>query len=79
MYKKFLGGLIGVFVRNELSHIVHHVPNDNEDSIWIKLKKECIGTDKDIYIGTYYVSPVNSKGGNSKDFGAALKRGNFSL
>ena len=37
--KRILGGGIGVFVRNELSHIVHCVPNDNEDSIWIKLKK----------------------------------------
>ncbi len=31
------------------------VPNTCADSIWIKIKKE------EIYLGTYYVSPANSK------------------
>ena len=68
---KMHGG-IGVFVRNELSHIVQYVPNNNEDSIWIKLKKEVFGSEEDLYIGTYYVSPENSKGKSSNDFGEAL-------
>ena len=35
---KIEGG-IGVFVRTEISHLVQAVPNKNNDSIWIKLKK----------------------------------------
>ena len=31
--------------------------NDNEDSIWIKLKKEKFGGKNYIFLGTYYVSP----------------------
>ena len=68
---KMHGG-IGVFVRHELSHIVQHVPNKNEDSIWIKMKKDIIGTEEDLYLGTYYFRPENSKGKSSKDFGEAL-------
>ncbi len=46
----------------------------SEDSIWVKLKKEFIGTSEDVYIGTYYVSPENSKSksGTKHDFGALL-------
>ena len=65
-------GGIGVFVRHELSHIVQHVPNKNEDSIWIKMKKDIIGTEEDLYLGTYYFSPENSKGKSSNDFGETL-------
>ena len=50
---KIAGG-IGVFVRNEISHLVELVPNTCEDSIWIKIKGD------EIYVGTYYVSPSNS-------------------
>ena len=51
---KIAGG-IGVYVKNELSHLVEVVPNLCADSIWIKMKNE------EIYLGTYYVSPSNSK------------------
>ena len=57
--KKFRGpkiaGGIGVFVRSGLSHLVELVPNKYVDSIWIKIKGE------EIYLGTFYVSPANSK------------------
>ena len=53
---KIAGG-IGVFVRNEISHLVQVVPNKNKDSIWIKLRKNTIAESDDIlYIGTYYGS-----------------------
>ena len=46
---KIAGGL-GVFVREEIDHLVQVVPNNNEDSIWIKLKKEASNEKEDIYI-----------------------------
>ena len=57
---KIAGG-VGVFVREELDHLVDVVPNDNKDSIWIRLKKELSWENKDIYLGTFYVSPYNTK------------------
>ena len=57
---KIAGG-IAVFVRQEVEHLVQVLENSNEDSIWIKLKKEKFGGKNDIYIGTYYVSPEGKK------------------
>ena len=57
--KKFNGpkiaGGIGVYVKKELRHLVQVVANSCEDSIWIKVLKE------NLYIGTYYISPYNTK------------------
>ena len=55
---KIAGG-IAVFARKEISHMVKYVPNNHEDSIWVKLCKEETGETKDIYIGTCYISPPN--------------------
>ena len=30
---------------------------ENQDSIWVKLKKELSGEENDIFIGTYYINP----------------------
>ena len=42
--KKFGGpkiaGGIGVYVKNEISHLVQVAPNSCDDSIWIKIKNE---------------------------------------
>ena len=64
---KIAGG-IGVFVRNEISHLVQVVPNKNKDSIWIKLRKNTIAESDDIYIGAYYGSPSKYKGDSTSDF-----------
>ena len=37
------------------------MPNDNEDSIWVKIRNKSKGKTEDLYIGTYYVSPPNNK------------------
>ena len=71
--KKFKGpkiaGGIGVFVRQELSHIVQVVPNNNNDSIWVKVNKKFLHGEHDLYIGTYYGSPTNSTGNtNTENF-----------
>ena len=50
---------IGVFVKKEISHLVEPIPNDNEDSIWVRLKPELTKYSESIYLGTFYVSPAN--------------------
>ena len=73
--KKFKGpkiaGGLGIFVREEIDHLIQVVPNNNDDSIWIKLKKEASNEKEDIYLGTYYVSPYNKKR-KSYDFFTAV-------
>ena len=73
--KKFKGpkiaGGIGVFVREEVDHLVQVVDNNNDDSIWIKIKKQ-VSTDEDVYLGTYYVSPDNSQSRKNYDFFTAI-------
>ena len=70
--KKFKGpkiaGGIGVFVREEIDHLVQVVGNSNEDSIWVKINKENFDGKNDVYLGTYYVSPDNSKERNKKKY-----------
>ena len=50
-------GGIAVFVRENLVELFSTVNSDNEDIVWVKIKKEKSGENNDIYIGTYYVSP----------------------
>ena len=68
---KVAGG-IDVFVREEIDHLVQVVDNNNEDSIWIKIKKEVSKEKEDIYLGTYYVSPGNNKNKKNYDFFSAV-------
>ena len=68
---KIAGG-IGIFVRKRISHIVQAVPNKNDDSIWIRLKKQFIQEPNDVYIGTYYISPSKRKDESSSDFFTSL-------
>ena len=42
--------------------------NSNNDSIWIKLKKEFLQENNDVYIGTYYGSPTKRKAVNCDFF-----------
>ena len=69
--KKFKGpkiaGGLGVFIKKEIGQLVQLIPSDNQDSIWIKLKKELTNEKEDIYIGTFYVSP-RKKTNNHTDF-----------
>ena len=69
--KKFKGpkipGGIAVFVREEIYHLVKVVENKNEDSIWIKISNEN-SDGENVYLGTFYVSPDNSKDRNRKNY-----------
>ena len=58
-----VSGGVAVFARNHLVQIVQLMPNNNIDSIWIKLKTSNHSSDN-IFIGTYYVSPENQKNKN---------------
>ena len=51
-----------------MNHLVQVVDNKNEDSIWVKIKKENFDGENDLYIGTYYISPDNSKERNKKNY-----------
>ena len=62
-----MGGGIAVFVRNEIKHMIKFVPNTNQESIWIKIKKEEIEEAHDIYIGTVYISPNENNENNSEE------------
>ena len=55
-----IGGGIAVFVREEMGDLARVVPNTNENSIWIQIKKESEGG-RDVFIGSYYVSPETKK------------------
>ncbi len=57
---------IAVFVKEEIKNIVHFVPMDNEDVIWVKIRKEDTGRNKDVYIGTCYLNPSQAKATDRK-------------
>ena len=54
-------GGIAVFVREHTAKLFSVMDVENQDSIWLKLKKEISGEANDIYIGTYYISPPKGK------------------
>ena len=83
---KIAGG-IAVFIKENLFNLAHVVPNTNENSIWIKIKSK-IAKGNDLFIGSYYVSPENSKckhdlfailqeAGSFKDKGDIIIQGDF--
>ena len=51
-----ISGGIGLFVKGHVSHLVEVIPNNNDDSIWVRIKNEKNSL-HDIYLGTFYVSP----------------------
>ena len=52
-----IGGGIAVFIKQNLANNFKLIPNDNEDSIWIRTS---MGTDE-THIGFYYCSPESSE------------------
>ena len=55
-----ISGGIAVFAKENLFDSTHVVPNTNENSIWIQLKGGSVGG-RDLFVGSYYVSPENKK------------------
>ena len=54
-------GGIALFCKENISK--HFIPTkrENKNVLWVKIKKEFIGWNKDIYIGTVYLSPTGNK------------------
>ena len=53
-------GGIAVFVKNHMSNLLTPVQTDDDNTIWVKIKKEIAKADFDVYIGTHYMSPSNT-------------------
>ena len=51
---------LAVFVKNEKGQMIKCVPSGDNDSIWIKIKKEESGELEEIYIVTTYLSPTQT-------------------
>ena len=45
-------------MKDHLSNLFSEVYSDQEDTDWMKIKKERARVDRDVYIGTHYVSPM---------------------
>ena len=64
--KRTFGGL-SVYVNQKLSEGISYVPTENKNAIWCKLDKTFFNFQKDIYLGTVYLSPSNFERSNSVD------------
>ena len=63
-----LSGGIGVFIKDKFKNLIQALTNSNEDSIWLKIKKDLCEENEDILVGSYYVSPENKKNSGKVDF-----------
>ena len=61
-------GGIAVYINNRIKEGILYIPTQNENIIWCKLKKEFFQIDKDIYLGTVYLSPGNYEKSQNADY-----------
>ena len=54
-------GGIALFSKEHISEFLAPIQNDNKDVIWVKIKKELLGEERDIYLATIYISPNGNK------------------
>ena len=59
-------GGIAVFVKDHLVKLFSVLELGNDDAIWVKLKKELIGEERDIYIATCYFNPPKEQANERK-------------
>ena len=59
------GGL-ALFAKPEIFKFITPINNTNEDTIWIRIKKEILDQKQDIYIGTVYLPPHKNNNDSSK-------------
>ena len=67
-----ISGGIGIFVKEEYKHLIQEIPNKNQDSIWIKIKREACDELEDIFLGSFYISPEGKKSVTKPDFFTSL-------
>ena len=56
---KICGG-IAIFAKDDIFDLTHVVPNYNENSIWIKIKKRS-NCEKDLFIGSYHAQKIKNR------------------
>ena len=64
-------GGIAIFVRDNLIKLFTIIKSGNEDTVWVKIKKEFTGMGRDIFVCTCYFSPA--KGANNSQVCARLE------
>jgi hypothetical protein len=50
------GGL-AIFIKENITKYFSEIKTDDENTIWLKMKKELVGGEEDIFLGTSYLSP----------------------
>ena len=64
------GGGLAYFAKPNISKYVTPINNTNQDTIWIKIKKDILDKQHDIYVGTVYLPPhKNNSDSSKKNFG----------
>ena len=53
-------GGMAFFIRESVSKLITNVGNNNDETMWLKIKKERSGEHEDIYIGLVYFNPSKS-------------------
>ena len=61
-------GGIALFSKVHISKFIIPIQNDNKDVIWVKVEKELLGEERDIYLGSIYLSPTGNKESTAKIF-----------
>ena len=54
-------GGVAIFIKESIADLFELVSMGNEDTIWVKAKKEVTGEERDIYIRTCYFNPAQTK------------------
>ena len=58
---------LSLFINQKLAKGVTYTPSENKNIIWCRLDKTYFNFQKDIYLGTVYLSPPNYKRNNGED------------
>ena len=72
-----LPGGLSVYVNQKLAKGVSYIPSENKNIIQCKLDKTYFNFQKDIYLGTVYLSPPNYERNSSEDLIGELEEGMF--
>ena len=60
------GGGLAYFAKPNISKYVTPINNTNQDTIWIKIKKDILDKQHDTYVGTVYLPPHKNNSDSSK-------------
>ena len=68
-------------MKEDVANIIHEVKVDNPNAIWLKTKKDRIGTENDFFIGTYHFLLMKSSEKDlvNKDITHSKKKGHVVL